>query len=1481
MEKEKRTYWQKWKIPAIIVGILLLLFLTVRLTIQSDWFFDKARTLIISQAEKNLNGILEIESMHGDLLSGFVIQGLSIKDEKSNILDVDSIFVKYRLMSVLRSAHEIERIELKGAHLTVREEADSTWNVMNLIKEDSDEETVLYWKVNELIVSNFSTDIQSENYLPDGFLRVDNFGTEISAGYTKDGFFSTVRQLQFQLYDGKLPEGIGIELTASAGDGIVTLESLLLDTGRSFLSASAELGTEDELDADVDASAISWRDILLYAEDMPLRQNLTFELGASGTLANLRISLKANSIGLDLMQMDVGVRIKEVFSINSLHFELNELNLPLLTGNEDLPVLEHFLASGNGQIFPDRYEEATWTGQISTDGFIYEPYQFDRLNIDYSLNNGELKSEGSVSYTDQRVEYLISVSELFGQHPAWSGEIISKNMDLGIWLNDDQFGSNLNLQVDLNGKGFSKDQLNSSAEIVINGERFLGQSFSSINFKGDINSDQLTGLLRINLDRSELIANFDAMSWLDHPNYRFSVEINEFNTAEISGFEYFPTYINGLVEGEGSGLEPDNIQMIATAALDSSIVNGEIIETLTADFRVRNQFLFVDDALIESPIMDASISVQQHLTESLNRNNKLQFSAELKDLIPLGPLFGFDRLESEGALIGELERNSEGILEFNGQMELDRMVVDTLFSSDEISGSVNVLIKDQSEIALVLDLKSPMIYSIGVQDLQILTNAKIGEEYTTGELSFVLSNENESSFSQRGDFSFKPGDVTLFTREVTFDSGIRTLTLQRPFELTFKESVLRSDTLTISTSNDDSWLSLWIPHLDSLHQNIGMEANYLNLGNLQQTFIEESFFSGFLSGSIDFQNSDEGLFLKASGRLAEIGFEGGEMDSLIFDLQIDDEWLDAYLNGWHQESMLADISLRVPFLPGDPLTFEDQFFERAVEGHFELSESDISYWLAFIPDGGPAETAGKISVSTKLSGIAGSPELMGQLSIANGLFSGVRIDQVTVDLSYLHEESVAEISGLMVRDQQDLLEFDTRLPFLVDLRRAELILPSDDDDIFADLKTNNFDLATLNSYLDPDQFRNLNGTLNGNVTLSGKLSNLHSDGEMNLTGGSVRYVPMGINMTEIRSEVLFEPDRVVLQHFNMRSGPGTVRATGSISMDNLNPETIDIEVTANQFRLANTPETTAMMNGQARISGTIEDPVLNGSITFLNGFIFLENFGERAVEVVTLEDEKEETPLEFYESLTMEMSVSFGRQFFIRNRQYLDMEIELGGQVDLLKGKGEEIQIFGSLEGLRGYARPLGKNFDLDNAAISFFGPPENPQLNIFTKHEPPQAAGVTIFYIIEGTLEDPSFRFDSQPELELQDMISYTLFGKPFYELESWEQVVAGSGGSPTAADVALDVLLDRVEMLASQRLGIDVVQIDNTRAGSSNTTSIKTGWYLNQRTFFAILNEVGGSRPKALFLLEYFLTENLELIILQGDDLREGIDLRWKLDY
>ncbi|MEX2456973.1 MAG: translocation/assembly module TamB domain-containing protein, partial [Balneolaceae bacterium] len=652
-----------------------------------------------------------------------------------------------------------------------------------------------------------------------------------------------------------------------------------------------------------------------------------------------------------------------------------------------------------------------------------------------------------------------------------------------------------------------------------------------------------------------------------------------------------------------------------------------------------------------------------------------------------------------------------------------------------------------------------------------------------------------------------------------------------------------------------------------------------------RTFVDQDVLDADLSGQIRVHNSTDSLYFSADGMLENIRVENGEMDTFSFSALIENEWLDVELESIHEEQSLFEATATVPFIPGDPQTFDDQFFDRAISGSIILQDSDIGYWLSFVPiefiefEEPPT---GTISFDGTVTGEAGMPEFEGDFEMREANLSGVEVDLFRTAMLYNHEEGKFSVDGNLESLEQEILVYDATVPFKLDLREFEVLLPDDDDNMSANIEAKNFDLAIFNDFVDRNMVRQIAGKINGNVSIAGTLENLEPSGNLELVDGNMRIVEAGINLTDIGTTINFREDNIEIEQFSMESGPGRLRANGNIAIENLTPGGMDITIRAEQFRAANTSEYNATVDLDTRITGSIDEPLLSGSLRFLNGFVNLQNFGDRSVEEVRLEDEdEEEEPVTFYEDLAIEMSVNFSRQFFIRNRQFLDMEIELGGEVDLLKEQNADLEMFGQVEGVRGYARPLGRNFVIDEATVTFSGPVDNPELNVRTVYEPPQdQTNVRIFYIIEGSAQDPSFRFESEPQMELEDIIGYTVFGKPFYELESWEQMVAGSGGGPSATDVAMDVLLDRVEMLASQRLGIDVVQIDNSRAGSSNGTSITTGWYLNRRTFFALVNELD-TNPKTLFILEYMLAEHLELILTQGNDSREGIDLRWQYDY
>ncbi|MDR9364469.1 MAG: translocation/assembly module TamB domain-containing protein [Balneolaceae bacterium] len=1478
----KKRRYRGWIIAAILLFILLF---SGRLLLKSDWLFEKVRGIAEEQINQQLNGNLSVNKIEGDLLSGFTVRNIALDDSLSeNIATVDSVKIQYDLFSVLFSPHTIESVELFGSNIFVEQQADSSWNVLNLIPEKDEtvtESEPLYWYVENISLTGTNIEIHSEQYLPDDRLFVDDISARLSAGILESGISGNLRDLGFSIREGRLPQPVDIYLAGAAQEGRYTLDSIVINTGRSVLRGSARYGEDGEIEQEAELSPLSWRDIAEYSAEAPIEQNLEIELGATGTLENLEFDVDASGNGLQRFHIQAIASLQESMSLQELRVEFEELDGPLLTGLENTPYIQSLNFWGEGLMLLDSFDDSEWQGSLDIVNTEYQKYGVDQLSMAYSLENGELNMDGTLAYQNEEISIAAEIDSLFGSQPGWKFYINSGQFNPGLWLQDQTYAGNLDIKIDAMGMGFDPQNFSGSSDIIISGSEIYSQQFSSFSFAGSIDQNQVHGRLSGQLQESSAIMDFSIKDWQSLPEYEFNLEMSRMNLAELNGLGDFPTFLNGTVEGSGTSFDPEQMTIMATANFDSSIVNGEEIEELSTDFKIEDQFVIVDDGSLVSSIADASFTLDHHLFELTNSANRLNFVANLKDLQPLAPLFAIETLESEGTISGNLGRKAGGMLEFNGDLNLENVAVDTLFTARQISGRMVSYILDDPEVDLNVKLSEPAVYQKSVQDMQVYMYAKKRDLLTEGNLSLTITNGNDSSLKHSGTFMVDSTKSTLTTNEVSFQTQLRELNLENPFNINYSNNMLQVDTLTISTDNGEAYLEFWAPRIDSLYQQAGLSAQNLNIGVLQETILKESYFNGYLNGSISVDNSPDHLEASMTGNLTELNLYGGEMDSLNINMDIKDEWLTASLESWNQSRQLAEGSLRVPYLPGDPLTFDDQFFEHQIEGEFNVNESQLSYWLSFLPEGNPQQTEGTVSLESSLGGIAGSPDLEGHFNISSGLFSGIRVDTVGMDIAYLHENEHIKFSGSIVRDQREILDFDADLPFLVDLKRAEVYIPTGDDEIFVDLKTNNFDLALLNSYVNRELVRGVSGRLEGAVTLTGAMNNLQAEGDMQLAKGSMRIVPAGITLSEISSNLLFKRETVDLQQFTARSGPGSLKANGRVRMQGLEPEEVDITIMANQFSLLNTSDYRAIINMNATMSGMATAPMLKGQLTFLNGFYYLQDFGETSVESVELDNpNQEELSSEIFDALEMEMTIGFDREFFIRNRQYLDMEVELGGEVDLVKQPEQDLQMFGSLEGVDGYARPLGKEFELEEALVSFYGPVNNPELQIRSRYTPPQAAGVQIFYIIEGTLEEPEFRFDSQPELELQDIISYTLFGRPFYELESWEQVVAGSSNSPSAADFALEVVLDRVEMLASRRLGIDVVEIDNSQSGSNNTV-IKTGWYLNPSTFFAILNEIDGTSPKTLFTLEIMLRENLELIITQGDDTRQGIDLQWKKDY
>ncbi|NBB75886.1 MAG: hypothetical protein GVY02_00785, partial [Bacteroidetes bacterium] len=190
--------------------------------------------------------------------------------------------------------------------------------------------------------------------------------------------------------------------------------------------------------------------------------------------------------------------------------------------------------------------------------------------------------------------------------------------------------------------------------------------------------------------------------------------------------------------------------------------------------------------------------------------------------------------------------------------------------------------------------------------------------------------------------------------------------------------------------------------------------------------------------------------------------------------------------------------------------------------------------------------------------------------------------------------------------------------------------------------------------MDRSQVRNIRGSVDGRVFMEGRLGELDTRGEMTLNDASVRIVASGITVDGIQADVIFSPDLLTIRNFRARSGNGSLNMNGSLGFEDLTPGNIDITLAAKNFRVANTSQFNAAINLDSKIDGSYSNPKITGSLSVLNGFVQLDNFGEKSVETVQLDETVAPQPSMFiYDSLKLDMDVGFNRRFFIRNQRYL------------------------------------------------------------------------------------------------------------------------------------------------------------------------------------------------------------------------------------
>ena len=1407
----------------VAIFVPLILFAAARISLKSEWL----RTKVISYASETVYSMtgatLEVGAHRGDLLRGIELEGVALV-KGDTLVRADRVAVDYALWPMMSRSVLIDRLHIDGLILDLEQDSSGTFNIESLVPEaDITQSDAEPWIVAISDIQLRGGKVVHRTY-SDSIADTAIFSEILAAGsFRTNGttWAGSLRTLELKAEHKALQDAMGVSLSADADSDQITLTHLLLSYGESAAKvAGTYIIASDSLDFHLQLDPLAATDINRYIDPIA-RKNLDVVLSASGTTQGIQLGISV---------LDGSRNVADLGA--NLHLRDGLYGLVHLSATSAGFRLGEFVMIPDLQGVSFRDASATFTGWMPLDGNA---------------------PQGDVA---------VSVSQL--QMDAYR---IGK-IDASFTTDDTMIRRS---------DGF--DGLAGRFEGVATDVFVDGQRIDRINTRGRLQRQLHIDALALQLGRGLIRASGTTSLDFELPVYEFDVVARGVDLSVIEGFEELRTDLNATMSISGVGISEANREININLAADSSWVNQTQIDQLDAVITLVRDRAFVEDAQLSSAIADGQFRGEIVIDDMFRPTNNLVFELNVKNLQPLAAFAGVETLGATGQIRGRVEEGAVAP-ELIAIVALDDIAVDSI-TVERVVGQYVMAVQTNPTYQAELDLISPNINGTPIDDVRFVSRGVINGVDVSGQFGVDLNVHESTGVSLQGLFTATGDSLRVQTSEFDLRGPTRTYRQASEFGLSYFGGVLTTDVLEM-TSEPDAKLMLQISHASADSVQLWLDMRQVSLEALQAGLMSDPVLAGTMTGRVDVFYAADRLILDTDIELISLAFEEFELDRMSVNAKLDEELLTGTLSAWHKGVELAAAEVELPFKLGDPGDFDTEFYERPVKARISADSLNTSIFSGLLERFDLPDITGIVNLDMDLRGTAGEPVLQGGLWFAAGTIGGIPVDRLNLGWKYDQANSKLVCSADLTATGQQVFTSIFDLPFVLDLRNFEKILPEETAPISGNLTAAGFDLALVSQFLPPDYADQLVGTIDGDVDVRGTVGSPSFDGQLSLRNAGIHLVPNNVTLRSMGGMVVFNRDRILLESFTVRSGTGDLTGSGFIQMDGFNPRDVSIGLRARQFLISDTRDMRAVASLDGNIGGTLFRPDLTGSMIVNSANIYLDNFGEKTVEEVQLDGDEPLQAPSIYDSLSVRMRVQVDPNVWVRNRTSPELAIEVQGDMDLLKDRGSDLMAFGSLATRQGYAMQYGKRFQMERGQLAFSGDPFNPRLDIVSLYELRVPEDIEIRYLITGTVNEPEFNFSSNPEMELENIISYTLFGKPFGALFSWQQTFSGGGGGGALArDAAIGVLVDRVESLATESLGIDMLQIDSNRQGETVTTSVKAGKYITDKLFVAVLNELGGSDAVTRVVLEYYIRRNLLLMLTQGNDRRSGIDLLWKYEY
>lgn len=556
--------------------------------------------------------------------------------------------------------------------------------------------------------------------------------------------------------------------------------------------------------------------------------------------------------------------------------------------------------------------------------------------------------------------------------------------------------------------------------------------------------------------------------------------------------------------------------------------------------------------------------------------------------------------------------------------------------------------------------------------------------------------------------------------------------------------------------------------------------------------------------------------------------------------------------------------------------------------------------------------AGTLSADAVVSGTVEAPAVKGQVRIADGAFQDYTYQSLTADVVYAGPR--LDIDATLQQSPTEQFTAQGIVPLsLFRPSPGGHIEANEDDRIDLRVQSSAIDLGFVQGFT--TALTNIRGTLQADVRITGSGQDPHLEGFVDVRGGAFGVPFVGVSYSGLDTRIELRDDRVALQQFSILDEHGRpLNVAGELAVHAREVGDVNITITSTNFEVLDNELGDVGLDSNITITGELRRPQVRGTIRLHTARLEVDRIlqlfydpysvddlpavisAERVVEdrgsaaaetrealrrtgtggfvAATPQDEVEEAepapePEEpgFFDALAMDVKLTIPDNLVLRGRRLRpggptgasigDLNITVGGDIQVVKASGGEMLLLGQIQTIRGTYDFQGRRFTLARGGtIRFMGEPDvNPLLDITAIRVIPNT-GVEAQVRIQGTAREPELALTSNPPLDESDILALIVFNRSVNELGTGERASLAA----TAGGIATGFIAAPLGESIGRALDLDIFEITTTTDEGEFGAGLTVGQQIGDRAFVRMRQQFGEYNSTE-FLLEYQLSRFLRL--------------------